>query len=257
LDIKPGSCPNSFNRSSHGVMHTALVGTAEFDVTMVDISTLLLRRLDGVGGSLAPHEGPPGPHTHIEDTATPFLGGIWDCDDLESDGIDDVSMYFKSDDVVDVFQLWDEPAGSYVALVLSGYLTDGSPFIAADAIRLVPPGGPPGEIVVLSNLTDVYLEMTPLDEQLDGGGFANFARTYPIGSEVEVKAPQRFDDDSFLVWKVNGVVQQRGVREIEIVVVEGVQTIEIEAVFGKLHDLDGQSHSPGGQKQNQDFLPQP
>ncbi|MCH8993296.1 MAG: hypothetical protein IIA44_16280, partial [Acidobacteria bacterium] len=72
LDIKPGSCPNSFNRGSNGVLPVALVGTPDFDVTEVDISSLLLVRTDGVGGSIAPHEGPPGPHSVFEDVATPF-----------------------------------------------------------------------------------------------------------------------------------------------------------------------------------------
>ena len=60
VDIKPGSCPNSFNRNSNGVLPVALVGTPGFDVTQIDIGTILLSRADGVGGAVAPHEGPPG-----------------------------------------------------------------------------------------------------------------------------------------------------------------------------------------------------
>ncbi|MCH7522255.1 MAG: FG-GAP repeat protein, partial [Chloroflexi bacterium] len=82
LDIKPGSCPNSYNRNSHGVLPVALVGTDTFDPMDVDLSTVLLARADGVGGRVAPHEGPPGPHSVFGDDATPFDGQPWDCHGL-------------------------------------------------------------------------------------------------------------------------------------------------------------------------------
>ncbi|MHC4306065.1 MAG: hypothetical protein ACYTFF_18495, partial [Planctomycetota bacterium] len=44
LDIKPGSCPNSFNRKSNGVLPVALVGTDEFNVMDVDLGSVLLVR---------------------------------------------------------------------------------------------------------------------------------------------------------------------------------------------------------------------
>ncbi|MHC4981316.1 MAG: hypothetical protein ACYTGT_20225, partial [Planctomycetota bacterium] len=40
LDIKPGSCPNSFNRKSNGVLPVALVGTDEFNVMDVDLGSV-------------------------------------------------------------------------------------------------------------------------------------------------------------------------------------------------------------------------
>ena len=49
VDIKPGSCPNSFNRKSNGGLPVALVGTDGFDVMAVDLSSVLLSRADGVG----------------------------------------------------------------------------------------------------------------------------------------------------------------------------------------------------------------
>ena len=61
LDIKPGSCPNSFNRHSNGVLRVALTGSPIFDVTQVDLGTVRLSRTDDVGGSVTPNEGPPGP----------------------------------------------------------------------------------------------------------------------------------------------------------------------------------------------------
>ena len=77
IDIKPGSCPNSFNRDSNGVLPVAIVGTEDFDVTQIDPSTVEICSLDENGdviGCIGPHEGPPGPHTVVEDVATPFDG---------------------------------------------------------------------------------------------------------------------------------------------------------------------------------------
>ncbi len=200
LDIKPGSCPNSFNRNSHGVLPVALVGTDTIDVTQVDIASIMLSRDDGVGGGVAPNEGPPGPHSEFEDVATPFDGEPCDCHELEGDGITDLNMKFKTDDVVEALELNDLPAGDLVQLVVNGTLLDGTPFSASDCIRLVPPGTPPGMLAVGSNLSGVYIDVTPLDETLDGGGFANFERTYWLGTIVTLTAPQTNQGWVFAGW---------------------------------------------------------
>ena len=137
LDIKPGSCPNAFNRTSRGVLPVALLGTDTFDVSDVDVDSLLLARADGVGGSVAPHEGPPGPHTVIEDVATVFDGEPCECDEDGGDGYPDLSMKFKSRDVADALDLDDFERGDSVELLVSGSLLDGTPFEAGDCIRIV------------------------------------------------------------------------------------------------------------------------
>ena len=38
-----------------------------------------------------------------------------------------------------MLELGDEPGGSMIQLVLSGFFMDGTPFEASDCIRLVPP----------------------------------------------------------------------------------------------------------------------
>ena len=60
IDIKPGSCPNSWNRESNGVLPVAILGTEDFDVTQIDVSSVTISRGDGTGGSVGPNEGPPG-----------------------------------------------------------------------------------------------------------------------------------------------------------------------------------------------------
>ena len=139
LDIKPGSCPNPLNRRSRGVLAAALLGTADFDATTIDVSSVLLARADGVGESVAPHEGPPGPHSIFEDVASPFEGQPCECDDLGGDGIIDLAMKFKTPDVVAALLLNELPAGATVELVVTGMLLDGTSFEARDCVTIVPP----------------------------------------------------------------------------------------------------------------------
>jgi hypothetical protein len=255
MDIKPGSCPNSFNRTNNGVLPVALVGTADFDAYMVDTSTLLLSRVDGVGGSLAPHEGPPGPKTVIEDVASPFDGTPCDCHELEGDGIMDVSMKFKSVDVVSVLELDGESPGALIDLVVSGYMYDGTPFIGRDCIRLVPPGTPPALLMVSSNQNGAWIDVSPLDSTLDGGGFCNFERVFPVGSVVTLSAPPEFQGRSFIVWKVNGVQQSRQ-SSLDITITEGIQEVSIEAMYLNITP-DDTVIRPSGQKKSMGTVPLP
>ena len=221
LDIKPGSCPNPFNRGSSGVLPVALVGTVEFDPTEVDLSTLQLSRADGVGGSVAPNEGPPGPHSVFEDVATPFDGEGCECHDLGGDGIDDLSMKFKTRDLVDALELDELPGGAVVELVLSGSLLDGTPFVAGDCIVIVPPGDlGPISATVGSNVGDTFIEVTPLDLNIDSDGFTSFGRAYYPGTLLTVTAPPTSEGRRFVRWMVDGVLQEIGVRTIEVAVAE-------------------------------------
>jgi hypothetical protein len=136
LDIKPHSCPNSFNTGSQGVLPVALVGTMDFDVDTVDLATVRIARM---GGGVAPNEGPPGPHSVIEDVATPFEGETCDCDDLGGDMIPDLMMFFQSELLTPALGLGQAPGGSMVELTVTGMLLDGTPFFATDCVRVVPP----------------------------------------------------------------------------------------------------------------------
>jgi hypothetical protein len=202
LDIKPGSCPNSFNRNSHGVLPAALVGTASFDVSQVDLSSLLLVRTDGEGGSVAPNFGPPGPHPTIDDVATPFEGEECDCHEAMGDGIADLMLHFRTDDVVANLDLNSFAPGVLVSLTLTGNLLDGEEFEVDDCVRLVPPGTPPGLLAVSSNLPGAWIDLTPPDNAIDQGGFANFVRSYPLTTEVTLTAPSAQLGWVFVGWHV-------------------------------------------------------
>jgi hypothetical protein len=101
VDIKPGACPNPWNRNGRGVLTVAVPGTATFDVTQIDLESVVISRADRVGGSVAPNEGPPGPHSDVKDIATPFQATeACECAHLGEDGIDDLSLKFRTDELV-------------------------------------------------------------------------------------------------------------------------------------------------------------
>jgi hypothetical protein len=131
LDIKPGSCPNPVNTGAGGLVPISLLGTKNFDVSEVNLATLRLGRVDGVGMTIAPTS-----QISFEDTGTPFADDGCDCHDLTGDGIVDLSLKFAKEPMVTAFQLALEPRFSYLPLELTGELMDGTPFVAYDCIRV-------------------------------------------------------------------------------------------------------------------------
>ena len=221
LDIKPGSCPNPLNRKSHSVLHVALLGTADFDATTMDISSVLLARADGVGGVVAPTEGPPGPHSVFEDVATPFGGEPCDCHELGGDGIVDLSMKFRTDDVVAELELGDLNPGDEIELVVTASLVDGTEFTSSgDCILIVPPG--PANLAIASNAAGVYVDVAPADLTVDGGGFPAFERSYEPGTVITLAAPSSADGRSFRAWKINGVLWTTGQTVIDVTMIESM-----------------------------------
>jgi hypothetical protein len=209
VDIKPGSCPNSYNRGNKGVLPVSLVGTASFDVTQVDLTTLKLclpgeNPLDPGAACATPHEGPPGPHTVVDDVATPFGGTLCDCHELEGDGILDVMMKFKTEELVPALGLNSFAAGDVVPLELHGSLLPEYgelPFEGQDCVRFVPPGNPPNLLRVKSPRLS-WIDITPEDDQLDGGGFGEeFDRTYPADTDATLTAAPTYMGRAFLGWK--------------------------------------------------------
>lgn len=161
LDIKPGSCPNPVNVKSHGVVPVAIVGTASHDVSWIVLDSVRLSRADGIGGEVAPHEGPPGPHSVYEDVATPFGGEPCACHEAEGDDILDLSMKFQTEELVAALELDQQDGASFeefLELVVTGRLDDGTEFQASDCIRLVPAKWPPSN----------NGESAPLNEDADG-----------------------------------------------------------------------------------------
>ena len=107
-------------------------------------------------------------------------------------------MKFRTQDVAELLPV-DDPSGPLAPLVVSGTLLDGTAFTSSsDCVRLVPPGSPPNQVTVQS-IAGGWVGATPLDNNLDGGGFGSFQRSYPnttwltltadAASESRYKAP--------------------------------------------------------------------
>ena len=134
MDVKPGSCPNSFDTTNAGLLPIALVGLANFDVHQVDTSSLRLWRDDCVGGSVAPLAD----QMVYEDAARPFYGTLCDCQTQTRDRILDLSLKFDSMAVANALQLGSAAPNANITLALTGRLQDGTEFVARDCIRIAP-----------------------------------------------------------------------------------------------------------------------
>jgi hypothetical protein len=202
------------------VLPAALLGAAHVDAAMIDASSVRLRRADGIGGGVVPNEGPPGPHSVVEDVGTPFDGSGWcDCHDLDGDGIVDLSVHFRTDDVVEVLGLNNLTNGDLVELVITGSLLDGTEFVSrGDCILIVPPGN--ANLNVESSQAGLFVEVTPLDVNLDGSGFANFQRVHVPGTVVTLTAPATRDGFVFAGWEIDGTAAPNVSRAVSVTLVQ-------------------------------------
>jgi|GEM_PF-1624813 len=138
IDIKPGSCPNPLNLKSKGVLTIAVLRTEDFDVFDIDPETILLTREGYEDPGVAPIRW------NYEDVATPFEGELCDCHDLNGDGYLDLTLKFKTQDLVET--LWldlEEIAGETIPLILTGNLKEeegGTPIEGSDCIRILTTG---------------------------------------------------------------------------------------------------------------------
>ena len=110
IDIKPGSDPNCFNISGHGVVPAAILGSDTFDVFDVDTTSLTLGALE----------------VRVRGNKGPLCG----FEDVNGDGFDDLVCHFEDDPT-----FW-EPNENDTA-TLTGQLLDGTEFEGSDAICIV------------------------------------------------------------------------------------------------------------------------
>ena len=137
IDIKPGSCPNSFDVKSKGVLPVAVLGTEDFDVTTIDPSSIRLTRELVDDCYVRPIRW------SYEDVATPFEGELCDCHDLNGDGCMDLTLKFDTQELV-IYLALEEVAGETIPLTLTGNLKEeagGTPITGEDCLRILNPGG--------------------------------------------------------------------------------------------------------------------
>jgi hypothetical protein len=119
IDVKPGSYPNCFNVNGAGVIPVAILGSADFDVSRIDISTLTFAGLNvrvKNNGDL---------QCSVED-----VSGNFDQPEGMPDGYPDLVCKFVDDPA-----FWSQADGT---ATLTGRLIDTSPFEGMDEICTVP-----------------------------------------------------------------------------------------------------------------------
>jgi hypothetical protein len=127
VDIHPQSCPNPLNVRSQGVLPAAILGTATFDVTQVEVATVEL-------------EGVPPLRSDLEDVATPFVPftgkkNALDCTEEGPDGFLDLTLKFDTQAVVTA--LGPVTDGEVRVLKLTGQLLDGTPIVGEDVVVIL------------------------------------------------------------------------------------------------------------------------
>lgn len=128
FDLKPGSCPNSYNRGDKGVVPAAILGTSDFDVNEIDTSTLYL-------------EGVSPLRYAYEDVGAPLdCGGpctLCACWEGLPDGYLDLTVKFDSQDIAAIADIAAATKGDYVPLTITGALLDGTEITGEDCLRIV------------------------------------------------------------------------------------------------------------------------
>jgi hypothetical protein len=94
LDIKPGSCPNSFNPREKGVLPAAILGSQELKASLIKPESIVLTR-DGMEGGVKPLRW------SLEDVGSP---GTAECscgmNPGQEDGEKDLTLKFSAEDLV-------------------------------------------------------------------------------------------------------------------------------------------------------------
>jgi hypothetical protein len=116
IDIKPGSFPNSMNLTDRGLLPVAILGSAEFDVEMIDPETI------NVGGVSLALRG---------STKAPKFA--YSYEDVNGDGVTDLMAFFDLQVLV-TQQVLTETTG---ALEISGSLYEGTFIKGMDSVKIV------------------------------------------------------------------------------------------------------------------------
>ncbi len=130
VDIRPGACPNTFNSKSNGSVNVVICGGTGLDLSSIDLSTVRLE-------TASPHQ------PAFSDEATPYLPftnksiNASACHKFGPDGMVDVRMRFKVQEIV-----VSKPPGSFIPgtamrLILKGRLLNGNSFVGEDVIWVV------------------------------------------------------------------------------------------------------------------------
>ncbi len=105
----------------------AILGTADFDVSEIDVSSILL-------------EGVPPIHDRVRDLNTPVTDGLDECDCTTEgpDGFDDLTLKFRTQEIIAALGPVND--GDEVVLTLTGSLLDGTLIEGQDCVLILKKG---------------------------------------------------------------------------------------------------------------------
>ena len=215
LDIHPRSCPNPFNiiwlenidkgnekgnaiMKKGGVMPAAIVGTESFDVTEIDVSTLLL---EGVAPLRSSYEDVTRPVTSINECAC-ATGG--------PDGFVDLTLKFSRQEIAAT--IGPSEVNDVVELTLTGTLTDGTPFEASDCVTIVgkrdelPSFASENEVVLKPAVPNPFNPTTRISYYIPGDEFVKLSIFDVTGKLVqELVAQQKAAGEHVVEWNADGI----------------------------------------------------
>jgi hypothetical protein len=129
VDIKPGSAVNPVNLSSRGVIPVAIMGSADFDVSQIDVSSIRLEGVAPVRSTIA--------DLGLEESEDGVMAG---------DGFADLKLKFKTAQLAAVLK--EAARNDRVELTLTAVLLDGTQVQGSDTIRVLKSNRKPVKPVV-------------------------------------------------------------------------------------------------------------
>ncbi|MGA7305155.1 MAG: T9SS type A sorting domain-containing protein, partial [Rhodothermales bacterium] len=131
VDIKPGACPNQLNSNANGVVNVAILGTADFDVADIDVSSLTVAGQSPIQARYSDVSQPPADE------------GPCACTTDGADGYVDLQLKFKNQDLLAT--LGDLEDGDEFTLTMEGALNDETDIAGEDCIVIKVPGKKSGK----------------------------------------------------------------------------------------------------------------
>lgn len=135
VDMKGGSCPNSFNRAKKGVLPVAILEGGDVSLAEIDPDSITVGGVAVIAGM-----------SIMEDSTEPPTGDPADCydcfdapDDYMGDGVDELVVYVDAPTLVDANPngLADAIRDDCIELVVEGMTYDGRAIIGSDSLRII------------------------------------------------------------------------------------------------------------------------
>jgi hypothetical protein len=237
VDVVPGVCPNPFDSASNGALWVSILGTPTFNVNDINVGSVYMTRYNyqPIGPAVSPFEGPPGPFSFYQDSATPFSGPMGSCHAVGPDGVLDLSMRFDAAEVTANLGLDQLPFGTKVDIMVSGMLSDGTWFQGVDSLTMTAPTSS-ANLKVRANIQDTWVEVSPLDNITNDHGWTGFDREFTLGTQVTLKAPATRAGNNFRYWEVDGLKVNVGNNILQVTV---TNNMKVKAIYGQTRSLWG------------------